>query len=218
MPPPALSGENPLLEAYRLACAAIDPADVMTHLDGQPWSDALRRIGIDRHDMCRKYAWAIPSDEALDFIVEAVAGRRMVEVGAGTGYWAKLLSDRGVDVIATDDHSWAEHGESAMNIGEFFPVQRVSAKAAGLWADRVLFLCWPPYAMSMGADALKSYSEAGGDTLVYIGESSYGCTGDDEFHDVIAREWNMVAESDVLPRWGGIYDRIEVFKREKERL
>lgn len=55
----------------------------------------MRRVAI------RDYAYAVPSAEALDVIAQE-SGGRVVEVGAGTGYWAWLLSRRGVDVVAVD--------------------------------------------------------------------------------------------------------------------
>ena len=51
----------------------------------------------------RLYSWAMPSEEALRCIVrhsKMCAG--IVEVGAGTGFWAALLASRGVDVLAFD--------------------------------------------------------------------------------------------------------------------
>ncbi|PNW76347.1 hypothetical protein CHLRE_12g552827v5 [Chlamydomonas reinhardtii] len=49
-------------------------------------------------------SWAIPSAEALEVIAQQ-SGGRVVEVGAGTGYWAWLLARRGVDVVAVDNDS-----------------------------------------------------------------------------------------------------------------
>ena len=49
-------------------------------------------------------SWAVPSAEALEVIAQ-VSGGRVVEVGAGTGYWAWLLTRRGVDVVAVDNDS-----------------------------------------------------------------------------------------------------------------
>ena len=46
-----------------------------------------------------RFSWAIPNEEALDAI--AAVGP-IVEIGAGTGYWAWLLQKRGVDVVAYD--------------------------------------------------------------------------------------------------------------------
>lgn len=47
-----------------------------------------------------KYGHAVPNDAALDFM--ASTGQPIVEIGAGNGYAASLLQQRGVAVIAVD--------------------------------------------------------------------------------------------------------------------
>lgn len=42
-----------------------------------------------RASMAREYAWAIPSPEAL-LAIKAASPKGVVEIGAGTGYWAML--------------------------------------------------------------------------------------------------------------------------------
>ena len=55
---------------------------------------------ILRRSLRRRYSYSIPSEEALQAI--ASIGEPMVEIGAGKGYWAKLLQEKGVDIVATD--------------------------------------------------------------------------------------------------------------------
>lgn len=45
-------------------------------------------------------SWAIPSPPVLELI--STRAESIIEVGAGTGYWAALLADRGCDVLAVD--------------------------------------------------------------------------------------------------------------------
>ena len=52
-----------------------------------------------RDPLSLAYSHAIPTDEALDTIAEHAP---LVELGAGTGYWAALLRLRGCDVAAYD--------------------------------------------------------------------------------------------------------------------
>lgn len=52
-----------------------------------------------RRRLVNKYSWAIPNDAALEAI--AALGP-IVEMGSGAGYWASLLRERGVDVVAYD--------------------------------------------------------------------------------------------------------------------
>lgn len=52
---------------------------------------------------CWKFSWAVPSTPVLEFMVER--SPKIVEVGAGTGYWARLLTECGADIIALDTDS-----------------------------------------------------------------------------------------------------------------
>lgn len=56
----------------------------------------------NRSVLVRKFAWSITAPNVLDFIVKTLDGRSVVEMGAGTGYWAWMLTQLGVDVIAYD--------------------------------------------------------------------------------------------------------------------
>lgn len=140
----------------------------------------------------RLYAWGVPTSEALDCIEEAVKGYNrkaregVVEIGAGTGYWASLLRRRGVPVSAYDlhpCHSTEPNGYHKLldevNSPSFAKVTEGSAESAGhpLHAAQVLLLCWPPQEdrenglrsdiSSMASTALRAYQ---GSTLVYVGE------------------------------------------------
>jgi hypothetical protein len=109
---------------------------------------SLRFVGshLLRREATIKYAWAIPDDAALDMI-----GRYgpVVEVGAGTGYWAGLLAERGIDVVALD--LWpAGHPQNFWHStpGVYYPVEEAPVEAAARHPNRTLLLCWPPYAPS----------------------------------------------------------------------
>ena len=73
----------------------------------------------------------------------------------------------------------------------------------------MLFLCWPPYAAPMAADALAAYD---GDTLIYVGEGAEGCTGDDRFREALAANWDEVADHRLV-QWFGLHDWITVYRR-----
>ena len=190
-------------------------------------------VGRSRHEMCERYAWAIADPVSVAFVVEH-AGPRVVEVGAGLGYWAWQLAQRGLDVLAYDRHppdtrpnhyhspERTEDGEPKGLRPTWHPVlQAADADASAVHPDRTLILCWPPYAAPMAADTLAAYT---GDRLIYIGEGPGGCTGDDRFHRMLgfagwdedepnpAAGWREVAEH-VPVQWWGIHDRITVYDR-----
>lgn len=57
-----------------------------------------------RDELVAKYSWAIPSPEALRWILDRLDGQGIIEMGAGTGYWSALLTLGGADVVAFDKY------------------------------------------------------------------------------------------------------------------
>lgn len=162
-----------------------------------------------RHRFTSRWTWAIPDPNALEFIVETLDGRPVVEMGAGNGYWAWMLSQYGVDVVAYDHHpighekSWfgteAMHAEErwpkSVEVEEYFPVQEGSVEMLSLLddcAERVLFLCWPNYDTDFAYDAVKAFR---GDTVIYIGEGNGGCTANWKF-------WALMEGTDEYGHFG----------------
>lgn len=159
-----------------------------------------------RRELTKKYAWAIPNDEALQAIAEVGP---IVEIGSGTGYWAKLLREYGVDILAFDQHA----GDHAANYYRFThtwsEVQFGNSYSAKRYPERTLMLCWPCYNEPFANQALKSYK---GDTFVYIGEGMYGCNGDKAFHERLERDWECI-KTVHIPQWDSVRDRLEIYKR-----
>lgn len=212
---------NPLLDAWKArnpngtwedqlhAALKAAAGNKLLALGSLPSLDDFWAGRADRNDLCARYAWAIPNDEALDAIAKVGP---IVEVGAGTGYWASLLADRGVDVVAYDlyppphpRNHWHE-GAAAVH----FPVARGGPAKVARHPDRALMLCWPPYAKPMAFHCVRLYA---GSTVVYIGEGAGGCTGDDRFHELLGVEYGEPVESIAIPQWPGIHDRLEIFRR-----
>src|SRR3954471_21819338 len=79
----------------------------------QAWWTRLEPCGFDAFPvlgqlgLSERYSFAIPSNEVLAALR---ALGPLVEVGAGAGYWARLLRDLGADVVATDLELPADNG------------------------------------------------------------------------------------------------------------
>ncbi len=66
-------------------------------------------------------------------------GRRCLEIAAGDGTLTRFLRDAGVDVVATDDYSWAQH----VDFDE--TVKRMDAmRSIRHYSPQVVFCSWPP--------------------------------------------------------------------------
>ncbi len=170
----------------------------------------LPDAAVDAEDallkLAQRYAYVYPSDSSLATLAKLGP---LVEMGAGTGYWAHRLRAIGVDVVAFDQappdgertnryHSrtqtWAhvEQGDETVLSG---------------YADRALFLCWPPLFSSLG-ECLTHYC---GDTVAYIGDGGYRTARLDHLHGAFMR----VASAPVraLDPYPGVQPLLTIWKR-----
>jgi hypothetical protein len=160
-----------------------------------------------RRDFVRRYAFAIPTSEAL-----AVIRRHspIIELGAGTGYWAFLLRRLGVDVLAFD----LAPPDRADNFHKFRTATWTNVELGGAeqrraHANRALFLCWPSQNDPFANDALRAYAGA---TCIYVGEPHGGHTASDAFFHQLENEWAR-REHVQLPNWPGTNDALYVYAR-----
>lgn len=202
---------NPLFDTWRAWRAWMtDTRSNWVNFDMVSW----REVTPARHRACNRWSWAVPNPAAITVL--AGLGP-IVEVGAGTGYWARLITDAGGDIIAYDRTPPFEHpgvdparprflcDEWPEGVNRFHPHARLwfdvregdGVAAAAVHADRTLFLCWPPYDDPFGADAVRAYHAAGGRRVAYVGEGASGCTGDAELHALLGFEpWCHDCETD----------------------
>jgi hypothetical protein len=118
--------------------------------------------------IAQHYAYVFPTDSALAML--AGLGP-LVEMGAGTGYWARRLRWIGVDIVAFDQAP--VDGERTNRYHSrarpWSHVEQGDQRVLSGYAERCLFLCWPPLFSSLG-DCLTYYS---GNTVACIGDG--GC-------------------------------------------
>ncbi len=135
-----------------------------------PFEAALRAIGASPSDdarlaLAQRYSYVVPDTRSLDMLSNLGP---IVEIGAGTGYWASRLIASGVDVVAFDQAP--PDGDQPNRYHELTPtfaeVRRGDQTVLRDYPDRTLFICWPPLFSSLG-DCLTSYA---GDTVACIGD------------------------------------------------
>lgn len=225
--PAAGSGWNPYLEEYH---RWVPPG--YNWLDSSTWPGAgderydriLDSHGARRH-LNAKYAFGVPGEAALSTIAEYAP---IVELGAGIGYWARCLRERGVDVIAYDlfGEDWQRwfqpsrlerDGRYLHNVIEegaeprlWTEVLRGDVNVLLKHPDRALQLVWPTYADPFAERALQAYR---GQRVIYVGEGDGGCTGTERFHELLGREWEEIADAPV-PQWDGLHDHLWVYERQ----
>jgi len=150
------------------------------------------------------YGFSIPESQTVRELKKIVS-RNIIDLGAGKGYWAWFLSRNGFDVISMDDFSW-EHTQDRKSF--HFTVQQGCAVDAARFPDRTLFLSWPPYESSFAVDALRAYSNAGGQCFVFVADIN--CCGDESLREELYSNWNLIAEFPA-PQVSGPYFSEGVF-------
>lgn len=150
---------------------------------GQQWFGERSRL-VDT------YSWAVPSEDAVVYLAEF---DHIIEIGAGSGYWAKCIEDMGGSVRATDisppDETWVDveqAGESEVDL-----------------EDAAVLMVWPPYNDRMSVSAVKQEPNH----ILYVGEPEGGCTGHHSMFPYFEKEYGLVAKVEI-PSYAGIKDNL----------
>jgi hypothetical protein len=174
-------------------------------------------------------AFACPSEQAIAALKSFSEQKGVIEMGAGVGYWALILRNAGVDVLAYDKQP------SSSLAGRNLPSQRGAGKkilsgneyhgrfdswSEVLYGDattpcdtnRVLLLCYPPPDDPMAVRTLRGFT---GSRLAYVGEFQ-GDTGTAEFEALLAANWNLVQEPIPLPNFGNTCYSLTLWSRRKK--
>ena len=91
---------NPYLDAARAINFGRPDLTRLEQLDGEALRDYIFECVEARDRMVAQFSWAIPNNDALNVLA---AHAPLIELAAGTGYWAHLLKQRGVDILAFDN-------------------------------------------------------------------------------------------------------------------
>ena len=210
-------GDNPYLaEAAAIRFGEPDPAVVQSLAaagDRGGLGHYIEQLQRARDTLAVRYAHAIPDEDALETLAELAP---LVELGAGTGYWAWLLRARGVDILAFDacppidaGHNNLYH-RSADAVGTCWTtVLPGEPELAAAFPERTLFFCWPPDT-GMAEQALQHYA---GRRLALIGTRGSSMeTATPAFYATLREQFALQAIVPI-PQWHGIDDRLTVWVR-----
>lgn len=177
-------------------------AEAQAVIDGMSRYD----FGSAREEAISRYCFAVPCVEAVKLLVSLSP---LLEVGAGSGCWAKLVRAAGGVVVATDLCGLEMSGYSRLWLGE--AVERLDASdAVRRWPECNVFVSWPSYSMPWAREMAEKI--APGRTLAVIGEDRSGCTADAGFFDLLGSGYDEVG-SVRIPQWPGIHDVLTIHVR-----
>jgi hypothetical protein len=166
-------------------------------------------LHLDREEYVHRYSWSVPDPAAIAFVAVHSQADGLVDPMAGTGYWAYVLQQAGVDCVCYDretseENPWHPTGRHFVEVEKLPCAQSVKKHS-----DRVLFLSWPPYNEAAGEEAIRNY---GGWKVIFLGEHD-GCTGSEGMFELLDKEWTEVARHPLV-QWEGLHDNIHVYERQ----
>lgn len=160
----------------------------------------------DRDWFAKRYGFAVPDIKAVEAII---AHGPVLEVGAGTGYWSRILSRHDVAVVSTDIASGVTG--FGQQIGAWHPVTTQPAdEAIRDHPGWTVLMVWPSYDDPWAFEAAKVMKS--GAVLAYVGEGHGGCTATDSFHDYLDRRFDELAAV-YIPTFLGMHDSLHVYRK-----
>ena len=216
------SGWSSSAKAQKQAVSSLTK-DIEVHETAAPallmeWRDSCRDF------MCNLYAYATLTSDSVERIADTLKKCQIdggvMEIGAGTGYVAKLFRTAGIQVDAWDIHPT---DNTAMNeyhgfTPPFLDVCKSAKFPVSSNAENVaLLLCYPPPDSPMAYDTLTAYLQNGGTCVVHIGEFK-GLTGDGRFERLLTKRLSCSNDRFPCLSWGADASHVTVWAEpEKDR-
>ncbi len=131
-------------------------------------------------------SWALPSKKVLNEIKSFVDDDHVLEIYSGKGFWASLLKEMNVYVIATDNFQ-----AFPFYVNTFTTVENLEAiESVSKYETNVLMMIWPPNDInSLSHQCLKNFK---GYKFIYIGENSKGGYSNPLFFKELKENWKLV--------------------------
>lgn len=153
-----------------------------------------------RKELTEKYAWAVPDDRVIQYIVDHSLDSKVYEIGAGNGYWSYEIQKRGGDIMPIDieppEDCWTD-----VYIGSYELLNPDNV-------DNVL-LCWPPANHPMAANCVKHLDP---NKVFFVGLENTTVTGDEEFHNIMNSEYNSESTYNI-PNWNNKDNKFHMYRK-----
>ncbi len=168
--------------------------------------DYWRHFGLlsKRDRVISEFGFALPSHEAIEALARLSP---LLEIGAGSGYWAALIRRYGGDVVATD----LDRTIYPFRLSRHGPVRRIEGRrAVRLHRDRNVLMVWPCYGRPWAYQVAREM--APGLILALVSEGPGGCVGCDNLFEYLDTNFQGIT-SITIPVWRGIHDRLTLHRK-----
>jgi len=144
----------------------------------------------ERKKLVEKYSWAVPREDVIQYCAQF---DDLLEIGAGNGYWASLIEELDGDIQATDKSPPEDTYTEVEQASWQYLIAEIRS--------RPVLMVWPPYDEGVAAGVARQSPNH----ILYVGEQRGGCTGEDEFFDIVDEQYGLVGKLD-LHSYTGIHD------------
>jgi len=168
-----------------------------------------------RDEYIKNFGFSLISDGLVDALTSQLSGKKVLEVGAGTGFLSSVLQKNGIGIIPIDCSIGEknEYGFSKIHT----PITKAEASDFLKTENNfdAVIMSWANYNSNFAYTVLSKMKK--GQLLYYCGEGAGGCTGDDRFHDILSSNTVIQEKISLLLRklsvnWNGLHDRWNVYK------
>lgn len=184
------------------------------------WQSFLDKLGMMntwpfRAAYTGVFSWSIPSKEVIEEIKDFVGDTPVYEYMSGTGYWAYLMKQAGIETTATDMPVQEDSGEDIKSYlmsksPNFIEMQTQDVSSANVNPNNVIMMSWIPYQSDIANNVLGQMVP--GQKLILIGEGQGGCTATETTFCVLDEYFDLVKHVRP-PQFDGINDYISFYVR-----
>jgi len=173
--------------------------------------ETYRRYKRIRRGLRRKYSYSVPSPEVVEYMCQHA--QRVLEIGAGLGYWCSSLRAAGCsevlasDIVEPDSNHWVS-GQPYISDLIVTPDTEALVKSCH---QHTLLMQWiPPRQSAIYAINALRLTDAG--NVFVVGEPKGGASANENFFAVLQESW-IKKRRLTLPRFPGVLDSLYHYAR-----
>ncbi len=182
----------------------------------EDFSDISFFLQMLRKDYIEKFGFFLVSEDFLSVTTNFLKNKKVLEVGAGSGFLSHCFQKNGIDITPIDlkvNNNSYGFEQKYTNIFE----EEASKHLRNNNYD-VVIMSWPNYKTNFAYNVLSNMSK--GQNLIYIGEDYGGCTANDQFFELLKDKCEIQIEitEDIQENsysWPCIHDKVKIYQIKK---